>query len=243
MNKIKQLIFTKDYHKNLEEDVNSGLISPYLTDEPFPFQENYPMGDSIITINPGFTLRLPLNNIENYDLENSIALYQEYFELNETTASDSRLWTYLTHVRFWDYMRKRWPAEKFEDDISENSENEAISNKQIDFIIWRYFLKTTNRRRLIRNGISRLWWYAHLTYDNKRSDPFELTRILLSYQDIAQSLLERSFGSNRNVLLTLLDYLNKNKTMSRENIREVIKDINLIGGVKNLQLIDKKDLI
>lgn len=242
MTRIKQNIFSKFYIQEVLDDVVSGNVSPYLRNEPFPYLERYPVGESIITIDNEFILTLP-QGTENFDIDNSISLYQEYSTLNETQASDARLWVYLTHVRFWDYMRKRWPAEKFEDDKMEDYDKDKLLNQQAEFILWRYHLKTPNRRRLLRNGISRLWWYAHLTHDSKKSDPFELTRVLLTHQDKAQNLLERSLGSNTKVLKTILEYLKNNPHMSREEVREAIKEINLVGGVKNLHLLNEAELI
>ena len=143
-----------------------------------------------------FDLIMP-SEASNYDFENSILLYDK-LKLTETQATDTRLWSYLTHVKFWNYMRKRWDTKKFGED--EELSNEKEKNRSINFIVWRYHLKTTNKRRLIRNGISRLWWYAHLTVDNSRDNRFELTQALLSDLDIAQNLLERTFGSNKAVL-------------------------------------------
>ena len=51
-------------------------------------------------------------------------------------------------------------------------------------------------RALTRSGMARLWWYAHLTDDPVRPGPYELTRVLLSDLDWAQSVLERNFDAS-----------------------------------------------
>jgi len=140
-------------------------------------------------------------------------------------------------------MRKRWPAEKFEEESENLTDDLSVKNRQANFIISRYHLKTPNRRRLLRNGISRLWWYAHLTYDEKRSDPFELTRVLLTHQDKAQNLLERSLGSNKKILVAILEYLKLNPSLTRDEVRNKIKELNLVGGVKNLHLLDQDEIL
>jgi hypothetical protein len=92
-------------------------------------------------------------------------------------------------------MKNRWPL----DDL-ENPKNRIID---------RYHLKYLKLESLTRNGISRLWWYVHLTIDLKRNDKFELTRTLLSRADLSVGILERALGSNRNIRIGLLEFLLK----------------------------------
>lgn len=243
MSKIKQNIFSKYYVEELISKIETGRFNEYLSDDPFPFENKVPPGESVIEVNINLALKLPFSSSEHFDMENSITIYTEFKSLNETQASDTRLWTYLTHVNFWEYMRKRWPAEKFEEESENLTDDLSVKNKQANFIISRYHLKTPNRRRLLRNGISRLWWYAHLTYDEKRSDPFELTRVLLAHQDKAQNLLERSLGSNKKILAAILEYLKLTPSLTRDEVRDKIKELNLVGGVKNLHLLDQDEIL
>ena len=46
------------------------------------------------------------------DFENSKRIYSALKDLSLTQAADERLWVYLCHVTFWDYMRARWNVEK-----------------------------------------------------------------------------------------------------------------------------------
>lgn len=242
MNNNYQNIFSREFIDELTSEVQQSNIKEYFNEDYFSNSDKNPPGKSVIQLNTNIELRLPSSNIENNDIENSQIIYNELKSLNETQASDPRLWTYLTHMTFWKYMRKRWPVEKFEDEAEELLDDLSTKNRQINFILTRYFLLTPNRRRLLRNGISRLWWYAHLTYDKNRKDPYELTKVLLSHQDIAQNLLERSLGSNKQVLSSILNFLKDNQSLSREEIREMIKEINLVGGVKNLHILDENEI-
>lgn len=243
MSKTKQKIFSKYYTDELISKIENGKFNEYLSDSLFPYENKVPPGESIIEISENLALKLPMSYTEHFDMENSITIYNELKSLNETQASDTRLWTYLTHVNFWEYMRRRWPAEKFEEESEDLFDELSVKNSQANFIISRYHLKTPNKRRLLRNGISRLWWYAHLTYDEKRGDPFELTRILLAHQDKAQNLLERSLGSNNKILVAVLEYLKSNSGLTREQVRDKIKEINLVGGVKNLHLLEQEEIL
>ena len=109
----------------------------------------------------------------------------------------------------------------------------------------RFFLNTVNIESLSRNGISRLWWYSHLTIDASKKDHFELTKILLSRQDIAVGIFERRLGSISSVRKGLLEYLKNNHEIlkSEDKTRELIKYINLAGGVKNLSMLKFKEVM
>ena len=116
-----------------------------------------------------------------HDIENSILLHRAFPDLTRVEAGDPRLWTRLTHVEGRAYMRKRWDVgqPKHADD----------PDKALRYALQHYFLAGSSpSRALTRNGMSRLWWYAALTHDPARSDPYELTRVLLSALDIAQQL-------------------------------------------------------
>jgi hypothetical protein len=212
-------VFTENYTAKLYRNTNNPDYLKFYLSEKFPLENIFPRGDSGIFLDDTFNL-----NPDKSDLENSIALYQN-FELNETQASDKRLWTYLTHVRFWSYMKKRWSVEGIEDPKGRIKD--------------RYFLNNVNIESLSRNGISRLWWYTHLTIDKSRKDVFELTKILLNRQEIAVGILERRLGSIACVRKGILEYLRDNpKVMSSEDkTRELIRYLNLVGGVKNLSML------
>lgn len=212
-------VFTENYTARLYRNLNDPENFKLYLKEEFPYEEQYPKSDSGIILDDNFDL-----NPDISDLENAILLYQN-LELDETQASDKRLWTYLTHVRFWDYMIKKWNIEGIE--------------KPFGRIKDRYFLNTANIESLSRNGISRLWWYTHLTIDTSKKDHYELTRILLNRQDIAVGVFERRLGSISCIRRGILDYLKDHPTVmkSEDKTRELIKYVNLVGGVKNLSML------
>src|ERR1700723_649670 len=97
-------------------------------------------------------LTTPLELLEpeddNYrDLENSIRMHKALSQLTPLQARDPRLWTRFAHVDFWEYMRKRWPVERFETD----------KGKALRFIESRYFVPQSQSRALLRNGMALLW--------------------------------------------------------------------------------------
>ncbi|QOT08464.1 hypothetical protein JNUCC32_20150 [Paenibacillus sp. JNUCC32] len=180
-------------------------------------------------------LHMPQSSTLHFDFENTKKIYTSLKGLSVIQATDERLWTYLTHNTFWNYMRKRWPVESY-----------LEKEKPVEAIKERYFFMANRDRALIRNGIARLWWYGYVSYDENREDPFELTKVLLSKLDIAQSLLERSFSRNPDITKAVLSVLKQKELetsfIDRENFRSLMMYINQLGGVTILDTLDREDL-
>tara|TARA_B100000315_G_C14550573_1_gene575558 strand:- start:1017 stop:1757 length:741 start_codon:yes stop_codon:yes gene_type:complete len=170
------------------------------------------------------------------DFENAKTIYTAMKGLSLAVAIDERFWAYMTHSTYWDYMRNRWPVEK------------SSVNKKEEFIREHYFFMTNKARALTRNGISRLWWFGHVSYDENREDPFELTKVLLKTQDVAQTLLERSFSRNEMVTKSILACLlerekeNRGNPFHREHFRTVARTLNAVGSVASLDSLAEEDI-
>lgn len=171
------------------------------------------------------------------DLENTKILYAALKDLPFSVAIDERFWAYQTHVTFWDYMRTRYPVEK----------SQTLKDGPVGYLREHYFFMPNRDRALIRNGIARLWWYGHLTYEEDRENPFELTEALLEKLDIAQQLLERSYSRNpvitKTVLSMLIDKKNAGEPFShRSKFRPLASYLNQVGGVTILDALKDYDL-
>lgn len=166
------------------------------------------------------------------DLENCKIIYESMKNISLQIATEERIWAYLTHNIFWDYMIKRWPVEE--------------SKSQESFVKMRYLYSNSRGQALLRNGISRLWWIAYSTYDESYENPYYLTELLLKDSDFQVAILERNFSRNhdltRNLLKVIDKYTKENKFPSRYQRRELIKYINLIGGTKVLDILDFEDV-
>ncbi len=228
--KIELKIFSNDYVDYLLKQVEVyGKVEPFYTESP-DWEEKTPRGRTNLFLPTDFKLKMPEGSQISYDLENSISLYEKIVGINETIASDPRLWTWLSHIYFWDYMRARWPVEGVKNPIGRITD--------------RYYMKYLKLESLVRHGISRLWWYAHLTCDENRDDKYELTRILLSKADITVGIMERSLGSNKNIRTALLEILSENPEISEkeDEWRKLFISVNLLGGVKNLPFLSVEEI-
>jgi hypothetical protein len=155
------------------------------------------------------------------DAENVRLLHSSMKRLTPLQAMDERLWGYLTHVHYAAYMQLRWKRES--------------AGSMID----RYLFKNNGFGSLVRNGIARLWWFGQVTYDARRSDPYELTDVLLCNQDVHTALLQRSFGKSRPVLHAVLEHIRDNMDSVYADaigskIKTRAKRLNVLGGVSLL---------
>lgn len=156
------------------------------------------------------------------DVDSSIALFSELKDLDRVQANDRRLWVALTHGRFYKYTKERWGY------------NEAYSKKAL---IRRFHFEGSSLEARMRNSISRLWWAAKITYDENRDDPFELTKLLWSKQDLIQNVVERSYGTYENVVRGILEIYKSNSQLSERELRYLYTGLNAIGGVKILSFL------
>jgi hypothetical protein len=163
------------------------------------------------------------------DAENARRVFNWLRHLTPAVAMELRLWSHLTHYVFSDYMRARWPA------VTET------------LVQRRYLFEGNSFAALSRNGISRLWWAAYLTRDEKRGDPFQLTDILFLRQDIQVAVLERAMGKCRAIRVALLEFVRDNQGWLSEQsfgrrIQFIAKEVNLLGGVAVLDAVPDDEI-
>lgn len=170
------------------------------------------------------------------DFENSKRIYDALKDkLNPVQASDLRLWAYLAHDVYWDYMHNRWSINVAYDD------DEEAENKLVSRIGTRYFFKASKGKAYVRQGIARLYWAAYLTYDENRENPYELTKFFLSKQDLFLASTERALARNKTILMAALTVLKENGSLKRKQIRNFFSALNQAGGVVMLDSLTAED--
>ncbi|HEY4497468.1 MAG TPA: DUF6339 family protein [Candidatus Paceibacterota bacterium] len=251
MNKNKfQKIFKRATVEQMRVDLHSGHSLKGYFEASYPIKERGLLTSTIETPGKLPALKAPKKDPVSADVENSIALHGYYGDLDETQASDPRLWAYLSHVEFRKYTLARWGLDGHYSDLKDGASKKRAINQLME-----HWFVSGNDRDLRRHAIARLWWASHLTYapwekdpeffgNLKNKDPYFYTRILLSTQDIYQQVLERAMGRSSHVLITVLDYLGKNKefAQSRENVRSLMKELNLVYGTKKIITLNRPAL-
>lgn len=176
-------------------------------------------------------------SIDNGDFENARILYEMLKGIDPTLASDQRLWAWLAHVPFMEYMAKRWPVDK------------QSKEKRAGYIVGHWFVKTQASTSYMRHGIAMLWWGAYSTYSSERDDPFELTKEFFSMQDYTRTLFG-SLGRSDKFIRVLLEYVVENPDLfdahKEARIRFLMRRLNYAGGYKiipDLSVAEIKKLI
>lgn len=232
------LIIRQSQLVRLNENIENNR-DRYVLDEPW-LQGYFGRDDwalpSTIDIAGEIALVDPVSKTDHQDLANVRTIYTALHHISPVQAIDDRFWAYLTHVTFWKYMRKRWPAEQY-----------SAGARFKETIQERYLFMPDRPRALLRNGLARLWWIGYASYDAEREDPFELTAVLLKNLDVTQSILERAFSRNpvvtRGVLTALAELEKAGRPFYvREKVRDLAKYLVQIGGVTIIDALNASEI-
>ncbi|MCR5833051.1 MAG: hypothetical protein K6G55_00135 [Selenomonadaceae bacterium] len=166
------------------------------------------------------------------DLTNTRNIYDAFRKLTPLQASNRYMWTYLCHAvpKYRNYIRNRWMK-----DARENT------------IKTRFFVSSSGSL-LNDNALSRLWWYGYLTYDEKNTNHYALTEILLMNQTICTDVMDTfnrmNFNRMKGVLLAIADF--KNEIGDKEGItdyfRECKKYLNHYAAVTTLEFLEPEEI-
>jgi hypothetical protein len=147
-------------------------------------------------------------------------------------ARDERIWTYLTHINLLEYTRKRWPI----------PQEDA---KAIGYIRSHFFVNGT--RGIERaNAASRLWWMAHIAHQCQTLSLKEALQCLLFRSDVRANIIERPTTSQNSIILSAIleklheSYQGNQLLFDRETFRDFMIELNLMGGVKLLDSLEKE---
>lgn len=175
-------------------------------------------------------VRLSKGSAPELDIHNVKLLYGGYMNLSPLMATNKYLWSHLAHKEHYQYVVSRW-----------------MSSPGINTIRTRFFVE--GRSGLTDNAISRLWWYGYLTYDtaNAKTNPWHLTEVLLTSQQICTDLLDEGYSRNklitRGMLRALKKIIDDYPECGLSTIwRQCVKYINQYGGIKNLDYLGENEI-
>ncbi len=166
--------------------------------------------------------------------EAAIQLFEAYSTLSPEDASDERFWAYLSHVDFFDYMKKRT-------DVFAQKEG-----KRGKYIIDHWFVDPMSPASLMNNDIARLWWVVSLTRTKNAKDPYILTRGVFSMLDYTTHLLPGTQGRNETIRFAVLEFVVENPTLFSKDkeakVRLIMRRLNLRGGYSALSSLDSNQI-
>ena len=190
------------------------------------------LGDNYLAESKINIENLDFNMIEknpiDSDLVNAKMIYTQMRNLNETQAIDERLWVGLALTSGYEYLLYRWGMDK-----------------ETRFQ-YRWIFYTENRRKLFYHGLSRLWWFAHLSYDASLNNPFELTEFAFKNPQILENMIYRNISNSKIVRHSIIRaVMNFEKDGGRTNsfiFDKLFKEISLLGGICILDSFEDSEL-
>lgn len=217
--------------QGLEDYCKAGLS--FTEDEVWPLRVE--LDENVPELLPG----------QEDDVLNACRLHAYLSELDETQASDKRLWTYLAHVPFRGYVQGRWPLPVTEEEISASTD---AKRKASSSILLHWFVNGNDSRALKRHALARLWWVAHLTVAPwewgaefevlREDDRYAYTKFVLANETLYTEVFERTFGNNRVIRMAILRYLREHpEHIGRKYLRPIMKELVLLSGVKRLAIL------
>jgi hypothetical protein len=190
--------------------------------------------DSSCKLDPIEKLNLTCSKENINEVDCCLAIINGLKGVSSYLARDERLWVRLTHLEFLNYSRIRWAIP--EDDV-----------KAIHHIQTHFFAK--GARGIERNNaISRLWWMAKICEKVNGLSLQEALTACLYQSDVRASIVERPTTSQNPELLSAIvnklyqSYLNDKSLYEREKFRSLMKQLNLEGGVRLFEVLDKHEL-
>jgi len=213
-------------------DIDAGYLASGVSFHPTNIMKNPQLGspeDSKIA------LVMP-KETDEFQFKNSQIIYEHFKDMNATQATDARIWSYLTHVTFWEYMSELRPI------------GQQPADKQGNYILRHYFLDPVNAANLVLNDISLLWWGAHLTYDaENEKDPYWLTKELFSMLDYTRHLLPSIQGRNTTFVKAVLNYVVDNRSLFKvakeAKVRFIMRKCNFVAGYKVFPILSRHEIV
>jgi hypothetical protein len=226
-------IFTSQALIRIKEDLRGGRgVKKYLN-EKFSVLPGDTVESLAKVAAKAVSLSIPSGG-KGDSAENAIKLFEAYDSLTPEDASDERFWAYLTHVDFFDYMKKRT-------DILAQKEE-----KRGKYILDHWFVDPVSPASLMNNDISRLWWVVFLTKTKNVGDPYSLTREVFSMLDYTTHLLPGTQGRNETIRLAVLEFVVENPALFSKNkeakVRLIMRKLNLRGGYSALSYLDSSQI-
>lgn len=215
---------------NVENNLNlyrAGSFDFLVSDSSCNFETNLAIDETKLAL-----IGCDKNDLK--EVENCVLMYEAIENISHYLARDERLWVYLSHTLLLDYARIRWP-------IPEN-DDKAISHIKTHFFC-------TGARGIERDNVaSRLWWQASLCSRVSGLTLVDALTCLLHQSDVRANIIERPTTSQNvtvfsAVLKKLHESYKSNKSLfERKRFRLIMKELNLVGGVKLIAVLPEPSI-
>ena len=221
LEKLRNIV---QFSENFEMENLDVLISKY----------DLKMTSSDYQVNSDLDLILPdgADWESNNDKTNSLLVYKGIYNLNASSSTDERLWVTLAFGLFLSYSKARW--------LKQGADSKNILN---------HWFAPTSRSRWRDHCVSRLWQVGYFAHSFTALTPVQVTEVLFWNSELINSFLGRPrTTSSRKVSGIILGLLyeeisnSKDSFFKREEFREFMKEVDLHGGKRDLDLIPQSEL-
>jgi hypothetical protein len=208
-------------HQLLKETNSPQMTLSRLSDSEYFFD------DSIIEMDE-FEFKMVAEKPSDSDFENARKLY-EALRITPQQASDFRLWTGLAFTIGAQYLIYRWGLK---------------DSKAIQYH-WMFY--TSNKRSLFYQGLSRLWWYTHITYNETLEDPYQYTRMVFDNNiRYVSYFIYRNLANSKKVRMAYLKYVNdlesKGFSINYDQVQTLIKNLGVLAGNQVIDSLSEQEI-
>jgi hypothetical protein len=168
----------------------------------------------------------------NNDKINSLLIYKGTPKLTAGVGTDERLWVTLSFGLFANYSKARW--------LKDENDSKSILN---------HWFAPTSRSRWRDHCVSRLWHVGHFAHSVPDLTASQVLEVLYWNSELINSFLGRPrTTSSRRISGIILSLLHKefssvtDSSFNRVAFREFMKEIDLQGGKRDLDLIPASEL-
>lgn len=182
---------------------------------------------------PEFLLDMNSDKPESTDYNNVKIMYSNLKNISNSQAADERFWVGLSHSYFWEFLNYRCKIDK-----TKITKDKILNN---------YFFKQGQKRSLILNPLSRLWWVGKLIYDENNKDPYyALEYLKTDFPTKVLSLFSSNYTNNpeiaRAVLVALAELEKEHGKIERKKFLAVLRYVNMLGGIIILDFLSQDEL-
>ena len=186
-----------------------------------------------------FELKIDEDDPHSTDYDNVVTLHTAMKDLPPSVAANQQFWAWEAHIDFSDYIHNRSQVER-----SKYDEDDVLR----DFFCR---IATGQRRALVTNPLSRLWWAGQLLMDDERpDDPYHFVRIFTSSAFNSKILLFASSTapSNHEIAMGIMDAVESFKIergladITRDEILPCTKYLNSIGAVRMVDALSRQEI-
>ena len=174
-----------------------------------------------------FELLINDHNPSDTDVYNIKLFYKKLIDINDSFASDERLWAGLAHTVFYQYMMERWPNK---------NTPEAILNH--------FFFNMSAPRCYMVNTLARLWWYGKKTYMPERENPFEILDFMAKdINGFGFTLFGSNWSNSERTLNVFFDAVFDYERISENKVKralfnDTIQYMNALCGIYTIDACD-----